>query len=67
MAGIVADALEDIGEVGGGVNMESFAGGDEAGEDGGGSPAFIAAEESRHGGISSDGNSPEATLGAGDA
>ncbi len=40
-----ADALEDIAEVGEGVYLESFAGSDEAGEDRGGSPTVIAAEE----------------------
>ena len=63
--GVGADALEDVAEVGEGIDLESLTRDDEAGEDGGGSPAVIAAEESRLGGIlPSDGNSAQAALGA---
>lgn len=43
--GMGADAVEDVAEIGQGVDLESVAGGDEAGEDGGSSPPFLAAEE----------------------
>ncbi|MDP2895892.1 MAG: hypothetical protein Q8Q12_04945 [bacterium] len=41
--GVGADAVEDIAEVCERVDLESFARRDEAGEDGGGSPAVVAA------------------------
>ncbi len=56
--------VEDVAGVGEQVDLESVAGGDEAGENGRRSPAVVAAEESRHGGISSDGDSPQAALGS---
>jgi hypothetical protein len=40
-----ADAVEDIAEIHERVDLEPFAGLDEAGEDGGGSAAVVAAEE----------------------
>jgi hypothetical protein len=59
-----ADALEYVAEVGEGIELEKLARAYETGQDGGGSPAVIAAQESRRGGISpSDGDSSQAALG----
>ncbi len=60
--GMGADAVKDIAQVGERVDLESLTRGDEAGEDGGGSSAFIAAEEEPF--LPPDGDSPEASLGA---
>jgi hypothetical protein len=59
--GMGADALEDVAKVGERVDMESLAGGDEAGQDGGGLPAFIAPEEEPV--VPSDGDPSQASLG----
>jgi len=55
-----ADAVEHVAKVGEGVGLESFAGGEEAGKNGGGSPAFITAEKQPA--FPSEGNSPQASL-----
>ena len=60
--GMGADALEDVVELCERVDLESFARGNEAGEDGGGSPTFIASEKEPV--RSSTGDSPQASLGA---
>jgi hypothetical protein len=60
--GVGADAVEDLAKVGKRFDLESFAGRNEAGQDRGGSSAVIAAEEEPV--LSSDGNSPQASLGA---
>lgn len=57
-----ADAMEDVAKIGEGIDLESLAGGDEAGEDGGGLPSVIAAEEQPV--LSSDGDSTQAAFGA---
>jgi hypothetical protein len=57
-----ADALEYIAEVGERVDLESLAGGDEAGQDGGGSPTVIAAEEQPV--LPSESHCPQGALGA---
>ncbi len=59
--GMGADAFEDVAEVRNGIDLESFAGSDEAGDDGSGSPAVIASEEEPV--LSSDGDSPQAAFG----
>lgn len=46
-----ADAVEDVAKIGEGADLMSFARGDAAREDCGGSPAVLAAEELCHGGI----------------
>jgi hypothetical protein len=51
-----ADALEDVAEVGEGMDLKPFAGADEAGEDRGRSPGAIASEEEPV--LASDGASP---------
>jgi len=57
-----ADAVEDVAKVGEGIDLESFGRGDEAGQDGSSSPSVIASEEQPV--LPSDGNSPQASLGA---
>jgi len=60
--GMGADALEDVAKIGERINLESLTRGDEAGEYGGGSPTVIATEEQPV--FPSDGDSPQASLGA---
>ena len=56
--GVGADALEDVAKVGEGIDLESFAGGDEAGEDGSGPSSVIASEKELV--LPSDSDSPQA-------
>src|ERR1035438_8998245 len=62
LLGMATDAFEDVAEVGKGIDVEPLAGGDEAGQHGGGAPTLVAAVE--HPILSAHRDSTQAALGA---